>query len=286
MGRYKKILVAYDGSISGDNALRQAIGMARTEKSWIRVVAVMPPYDGDLELVGVQNISATIHGNGEKLLARAKQIADDEGASILTNLVEGKPYEKIVEVAQSENCDLIVMGRRGTHDIERALMGSVTARVVTYSDRDVLIIPRDAKLGWSKIMLATDGTPASASAAVRAIDLASSYEGKLGAVYAVDMNDEYYATAPHALDGMIKKGKEALEKLKGMALESGIDMDTTLKEGEPYSVIANYAQETGTETIVMGSRGMTGIGRLLMGSVTEKVVGHVNCPVLVAKSQV
>jgi len=284
MARYKKLLVAYDGSVSGDNALRQAIAMARSEKSWIRVIAVMPPYDGDLELVGVQNITETIHGNGEKLLARAKKIADDEGANILTNLAEGKPFEKIVEAAQAEHCDLIVIGRRGIHDIERALMGSVTSRVVAYSDRDVLVVPRDASIGWSKILLASDGTASSESAARKAIDLAQSYQGSLSAVYAVDMNEEFYANAPHALDGMIKKGKEVLESIRLQAEEAGVKVDTTLKEGEPYSVVADHAEEIGAQAIVMGSRGMKGLGRLIMGSVTEKVIGHVNCPVLVARS--
>jgi len=283
MGRYKKILVAYDGSRSGDNALRQAINMARTEKSWIRVIAVMPSYDGDLELVGVQNISETIHGNGEKLLARAKEIAEEEGAAVMANLAEGRPFEKIVETAQTENCDLIVMGRRGIHDIERALMGSVTSRVVACSDRDVLIVPRDAEIGWKKILLASDGTPASESALRKAIDLASYYEGCLCAIYAVDMNEEFYANAPNALDGMIKRGKDVLHTLLMQAEEAGLEMETALREGEPYEIIADHAIKTGAQAIVMGTRGMTGIGRLIMGSVTEKVIGYVDCPVLVAR---
>src|SRR5487761_2214186 len=75
LSRYKKILVAFDGSDSSKNALRQAIKLAGTEKSWIKVVSVVPDYQGDLELVGVHDIESAIKGPAEKLLEDAKKIA-------------------------------------------------------------------------------------------------------------------------------------------------------------------------------------------------------------------
>src|SRR3989339_1407993 len=98
MARYRKILVAYDGSSSSKNALHQAINLAREDKSWIKVVAVVPSYEGDLELIGVGNIKDAIAGPGRKLLAEALLIAAAEDAHILTDLEQGEPYEKIVKV--------------------------------------------------------------------------------------------------------------------------------------------------------------------------------------------
>ena len=76
MAKYRKILVAYDGSESAKNALAIASQMARENKSWIKVVAVLPGYQGDLELVGVKNIRETMEGTGRELLAEAQRIAD------------------------------------------------------------------------------------------------------------------------------------------------------------------------------------------------------------------
>ncbi len=73
MSRYKKILVAFDGSDSSKNALRQAIKLAGTEKSWIKVVSVVPDYQGDLELIGVSNIESAIKGPGRKTARRGKE---------------------------------------------------------------------------------------------------------------------------------------------------------------------------------------------------------------------
>ncbi|MBI5204211.1 MAG: universal stress protein, partial [Nitrospirae bacterium] len=56
MGRYKKILVAFDGSESGRNALLQAFRLANDEECWITVATVVPAYDGDIDLTGVTDI--------------------------------------------------------------------------------------------------------------------------------------------------------------------------------------------------------------------------------------
>ena len=110
MANYRKNLVAYDGSASARNGLAVATHLAKEDKSWIKVLSVLPGYTGDLELVGVSNIKETIEGPGKKLLADAQDIADHEDVHILTNMTQGETYEKIVHVADDENCDLIVMG--------------------------------------------------------------------------------------------------------------------------------------------------------------------------------
>ena len=69
MGRYRRILVAFDGSDSSKNALMQAIRLAETEKSWIKLVAVVPSYEGDLDLTGVRNIDDALKGPARSYLA-------------------------------------------------------------------------------------------------------------------------------------------------------------------------------------------------------------------------
>jgi nucleotide-binding universal stress UspA family protein len=283
MGKYKKILVPYDGSVSSKNALKQAIKLSETEKSWIKVLAVVPSYEGDLSLVGVSNIKAAMEGPTEQLLDEAKAIADEAGISIMSNIVHGETYERIVDVAESENCDVIVMGRRGIHRLQRMLMGSVTSRVIGYSHKDILVVPRDTDIGWSHILLSTDGSEYSEIATEHALNFAASYGGDLTAVSVVDVTDEFYAQAPEAVEKMIENSKTVLENVKKKGESLNIKTETAVKEGEAYEKIIELSNEKKADVIFMGSHGRTGLKKILMGSVTEKVIGHAPCPVMVVK---
>ena len=277
MANYRKILVAYDGSATARNALAVASHLAKEDKSWIKVLTVLPDYKGDLELVGISNIKETIEGPGRKLLDEAKEIADHEDVHILTNMTQGEPYDKIVHVADDENCDLIVMGRRGTHHLERDFMGSVTARDIGYTKKDVLVVPVESKLTRKNILLATDGSLCCETAVERAIELAKEQSATLLAVSVVYTNDEYLALAP----GIISKAKEKLATIVQKGKEAGVDVNVVVKEGEAYEAINALAQKNNVDLIVMGSHGRKRLQSLLMGSVTERTIGYATCPVLV-----
>ncbi|KPK32042.1 MAG: hypothetical protein AMK70_11290 [Nitrospira bacterium SG8_35_1] len=281
MANYRKILVAYDGSASARNGLAVASHLAKEDKSWIKVLSVLPGYSGDLELVGVSNIKETIEGPGKKLLAEAQEIADREDVHILTNMTQGEPYEKIVHVADDENCDLIVMGRRGKHQLERELVGSVTARVIGYTLKDVLVVPEGTRLSRKNILLATDGSPSCEAAVDKAIELAKEKSANLTAVSVVYTNDEYLALAPGVVEELIGKAKNKLATIAQKGREAGVEINTVVKEGEAFEAITNLAQNNGIDMIVMGSHGKKGLQRLLMGSVTERTIGYADCPVLV-----
>ena len=283
MGKYRKILVAIDGSESSKNALKQAIKLANDEKCWITVVSVMPPYEGELELVGVKNIRAAIKKPCEDALVEAEKISETEGRSIKTVCEEGEVYERIVGIAEAENCGIIVMGRRSKSRFERSLIGSVTARVIGHSQRDVLIVPEGTAIGWKNILLTTDGSRYSEAAAEKAIDFAKSYGGELKVISVIDVPPEYYAEAPKAVEDLIKKAKGFVGNLKEKAEASNISTETFVGEGDAYKVITDLAKKEKADVIFMGSHGRTGIKRLLMGSVTEGVLGHALSPVLIIK---
>jgi len=284
MGKYRKILVAIDGSESGWNALQQAFKLANDEKCWITVTSVVQPYDGNMDLTGVRDVMASLRKPCEDNLVEAQKIADAERAMIKTVCEEGETYERIVDLADAENCGLIVMGRRGVHRMERALIGNVTARVIGHTQRDVLVVPAGASLGWNRILVGTDGSRFSAVAINKAIDFAKAYGGQLVVVSVVDVPTEFYAEAPQAVEDMVKKAKEYTAAVKKQALDAGVQAESYIGEAEAYQAIVKLAKEQHVDMIVLGSHGRTGLKRLLMGSVTEKVIGHAPCPVLVVKS--
>lgn len=281
MAKYRKILVAYDGSDSAKNALAVASQMARENQSWIKVVAVLPGYQGDLELVGVKNIRETMEGTGRELLAEAQRIADAGDFHILTNLEQGEPFERIVHVAEDENCDLIVMGRKGLSPLERELMGSVTARVIGHTKRDVLVVPNQARLAWGKLLLASDGADCSDNATSKALALAGDYGSQLTALAVIYTNDEFMALAHEMINGLVEKSLARLAELVEHGAGMGVTITQLVKEGEPHEVIIKQAAELKSDLIIMGSHGRKGLSRLLMGSVTERTIGYAECPVLV-----
>jgi nucleotide-binding universal stress UspA family protein len=281
MAKYKKILVAYDGSPASKNALALACQLAREDKCWIKVLAVVPVYQGDLDLIGVSNLKEVLAGPGERLLTEARQIAEQEDVHILVNLEQGEPYERIVKVAEEENCDLIIMGRRSSSDLERELIGCLAARVIGHTRRDVLIVPKNSKLSWANILLATDGSPSCDDALARSLEIAQERGSKLAAVSVVYTNDEYYALGQHLLTGLYHEAEKVLDKVKSWAGDLGVQAELFVKDGEPFEVIADLARERASDLIVIGSHGRKGLTRLLMGSVTERVIGSADCPVLV-----
>ena len=90
MGKYRKILVAVDSSDSSRNALLQAFRLANEEKCWITVTSVVPPYEGEIEIVGVRDIRAALRKPCDDALAEVETIAKDERMLVKTVCEEGE----------------------------------------------------------------------------------------------------------------------------------------------------------------------------------------------------
>jgi nucleotide-binding universal stress UspA family protein len=280
MGKFKKILVAFDGSITSKDALRKAFQIQPKEPEEITVVTVNPPYAGDLEFVGVHDIRDVLRGKGEKILSEVEVIARDEGVPIKTRLEEGEIYKTIIDVAEEEKCDLIIMGRRGITRLERALIGSVTAKVIGHSPQNVLVVPRDSIVNWENIVIATDGSKYSDSATKEALAFAKLFADKC-ALHAIAV------TRKSATEDRIRISEYALKEIQSNAAKENIKANTLLVKGKHHEsiheTIVEFAKEKNADIIFMGSHGRTGINRFLMGSVAERVIGFSVCPVMVVK---
>jgi nucleotide-binding universal stress UspA family protein len=284
MGKYRKILVAVDGSASSMRAFRESLKLAKDEKCWVTVVSVVPKYEGDLGAVWVNNVRESFGQACEIAISEAKKIAEEERALVKTVCEEGEIYERIVDLADAENCDLIIMGRKGRSQVEKALIGSVTARVIGHTQRDVLVVPEVSSIGWEKIVLATDGSKYSESAIKRAIEFAKSYGSELKIVSVVEVTDEFFVRAPQAVESLLDKARDLVDDIRRKAVSEGIEAEGLVREGEAYKSIIDVSKEVNANAVILGSHGRTGLRRLLMGSVTEKVIGYSTCPVLVVKA--
>jgi nucleotide-binding universal stress UspA family protein len=137
MKGYRKILIAVDGS---KDVLTQGLRLAQDEKCWVTVVKVIPPYDGDLNLSGIKNIEDVLDNGARKDIAEIEDIAKAESALVKTRLEEGEIPEKIVEVAEDEKCDLIIMGTNKTNWFKKIFGKNVVEKVINQAPCPVLVV--------------------------------------------------------------------------------------------------------------------------------------------------
>jgi nucleotide-binding universal stress UspA family protein len=137
MKGYRKILIAVNGS---KDALAQGLKLAQDEKCWVTVVKVIPENEGDLDLTGIRNIDEAINSGAAREINRIKETADKERVMIKTRLEEGKVCQKIVEVAEEENCDLIVMGSERKSWLSRIFGENIIEKVIDLAPCPVLVV--------------------------------------------------------------------------------------------------------------------------------------------------
>jgi nucleotide-binding universal stress UspA family protein len=164
-------------------------------------------------------------------------------------------------------------------------MGSTTARVIGFSPVAVLVAPEHASLSFTKILTPADGSPYSRRAAAEAVRICASQCGELMVLAVLDAPPRFAQEMPDVAGDLAAKLREITEDVQRRAEGQGVPCQAAVLYGPAYRVIADEARRTGAGLIVMGSHGRTGLKRLLMGSVTERVIGHAPCPVLVVKGK-
>lgn len=142
---FSKILVAVDGSLYAERALRFAVDIAKKYNAKLVIVhvilrrfyAVTPSEAGVLATtVFVKEMEA----EGKEVIKKAEAYATAEGADSKTVLVQGVPADEVVKIAGSEKADLIVIGSRGLTEVRAFLLGSVSDKVSHHSKCPILIV--------------------------------------------------------------------------------------------------------------------------------------------------
>lgn len=141
---------------------------------------------------------------------------------------------------------------------------------------------------FNKILVATDGSPYSDKALDAAIVLAKAFNSTLYIIHVVEEDKVALAasTMPvmaNLIEDMVRIGNEILNKAKDKAINAGVKAEVILARGNAADKILETADNLNVDLIVVGSRGLRGLARFLLGSVSEKVVRHSNRPVMVIK---
>jgi len=138
MKGYRKVLIALNGN---RDVLTQGIKLAQDEKTWITVVKVVQPFDGDLNLTGIKNLDDVLDDGGTAALTEIRRTAQTEGALIKTRLEQGDVPQRIIEVAEEERCDLIIMGSKKKKGLFSRLFGDhIVEKVIDRAPCPVYVV--------------------------------------------------------------------------------------------------------------------------------------------------
>src|SRR5215216_1479242 len=292
-----KVLLATDGSKEADLAGRSAAELADETGSELHVVHVLAL------LIDTQDPSSFQPEVRRQLEERARARVDElvgrigaQGGEVAGSHPRvGRPDAEIIDQAEEISAGLIVIGSRGIGPIRRALTGSVSDSVVRHAHCPVMVVRGEAVVFPTKILLATDGSEEATLASSTAADLARSTGSELHVVYVepatyvyemaeweasrADMRDELERAAGEMAGSRLE---EQLEKMGEIGAQiSG----THARVGFPDAEIVRLAGKLGAGLIVLGSRGRGPLRRALMGSVSDSVVRHAHCPILVVRAQ-
>jgi nucleotide-binding universal stress UspA family protein len=274
LARLERILVSSDGSQFSEGAVRLAIALAAKSGAKLTImtmVATNPEFEALApSLLMKHDAESVVH------LDAAIQRAQESGVDCHPLLCHGDdPSKETIEAARKVNADLIVMGRRGRRGLARLMVGDATVKVIGKGPCSVLVVPKDSVMWKARILLATDGSRFSDAAAVTASKIAQCCQTAITVVSAL---------VPSHNEARQQEGRESVARIVNLLRERGIDADGEAIAGEPDQVIVETAAKKAAGLIVTGTHGRTGFDKVLVGSVSERVLNKTTCPVLVVKA--
>lgn len=225
------------------------------------------------------------------LLARARSELGLELPEIL--VLHGAPYAEILHCAERVRASYIVVGSHGRTGLAHALLGSVAERVVRHAHCSVLVARAGARSEPSGVVVAaTDLSDASLPVIVEGHAAAKRSGARLVVMTVIDWGIDL-GSAVSGLVGVLpalpppelrQQVHEALRAALVQAMAGvGAEGEARVLDGSPAAQIVTQSESSGADLLVVGTRGRTGLARLALGNVAERVVGATKCSVLAVR---
>jgi len=263
-------------------------------KDQLMVLTVVPEYE---------------YAEGRAALASAREALTHCAASLTPHVRHGDPAGVILIVAEDQAADLVVVGSRGLSTVARFFLGSVAERVARHALCPVLLVrPHHAEL--HRVVVGVDGSERSEQSVqwLRGFPLPVGCELRIISV--LPSPDELARTpdAPSPASGnsaagllpfghsyrsaraLAERRQEEVEKhldaLAGTLTGAGEQVRSEIWYGDPALELIEGAERNQADLIVVGSHGHSAVERFFMGSVSEKLLHHAPCSVLIVKRPV
>jgi nucleotide-binding universal stress UspA family protein len=291
-----RILVGIDGSPAADVAVELVATRTWPDGSHvviaeaIEVPGVFSAVPGtSLAFVDVSDIESDIRAAAGRTVEAARARIVASGLTAEGRVLAGRPATTLADAAAAMGADLIVVGSRGHGTIETMVLGSVSAELVEHAPVPVLVA-RGSSV--DRVALAWDGSASAQAAAdlLRTWPLFASSD--VVVVTVTDVGPPWWAGFGESSPSLVPMYLDAAEAArardgdlaKAMADDlrrAGFQARAEPLEGDPADQILAAARDGAVDLVVMGTRGRTGLARLLLGSVARNVVTHAPCSVLV-----
>jgi universal stress protein A len=300
--RFKRILVPIDFSRPSIKAIPYALAISRQFGADVYLLHVtdvtQQPPPSLLTLPVVPQIERDQRFM-KRLQALVVKYRTNGNVSALVPRV-GVAYEETCDAARQLKADLIVVATHGYTGYKRVFLGSTAERVVQHSPCPVLVVRQrinhwngsidpGTRTGFrlTKILVPTDFSKCSQVAFKYGLQLVRDFGAELRLVHVINphaypFGDKYTELDPAEL--MRQTEYAAQKQLRSMAAKAKTRYSVRVIHGSPAMEICNAANDD-VDLVVISTRGRTGLGHILIGSVAEHVVRHAQCPVLVIPSR-
>ncbi len=201
----------------------------------------------------------------------------------------GDASESIVETAEESGADLVILGQRGMTATPAFLLGGVSQKVAMHAPCSVLVV-KGPTPALERILLAVDGSEASSKAAqfLAAIPFKAPVRLTVVTVWPPQRLG-LLGSAPDEpglrsqTEGIQEKGEAFLRDLADTFRQGPYELQTEWLQGDPASSILDAIRRHQAQMVVVGARGLKAIKRFLLGSVSQKVLVHAPCSVLIIR---
>ncbi|HET9624949.1 MAG TPA: universal stress protein [Kofleriaceae bacterium] len=290
---FHKILCPVDFSPGSQRALAAAARLARAHGGELIVlhawalpsVAVAGEYFYPAELV--QDFVNDAQRRVDVAVAEARAL----GAPQVTGrVIDGPAWRTIVDTAKLDPAiDVIVIGTHGRTGVRRVLLGSVAEAVVRHASCPVLTLrPEDELRSFRHVLCPIDFSPASRAAVELAGQLAEPGGKGIVLVHALELPSVWGDLRPFDADRELSRiaNTQLAEWASELAARVKLPVVPRVLVGRPGGeLLAALDADRSIDLVVIGNRGRTGLARMALGSVAEKIVRHAHCPVLVAHAE-
>ncbi|MEM9693126.1 MAG: universal stress protein [Myxococcota bacterium] len=286
-----RIIIATDFSEGASAGVERGVALAQAHGATVHLAHVIGAAPTDVaELSGpfaeIQEIRRTAAEGG---LSALSSELEGRGLTVERHLLEGRAAEQIAELVDDTSAQLVVMGARGHHAEQVFVIGSVTEAVVRRADTNVLVVRN--RRPFHKVLLATDLSRASRSVVGLAVGLAEEEVEAVELVHVVDWGDTpppvelpFGSPNPHfeqLWKAAIDKAGEELAQLAQRSAAGG-EVSHRVEQGVVAARLLERARATDADLVVVGKRRGPAPRE---DSVSERVVRHAPCTVLVARRE-
>lgn len=292
----RPVVCATDLSDASDEAVRQADALARGVGSPLVVLHVLPnalrhhPLFPQLYPRENADLAALESRACEAVSGRVVALTGRDADGFRAEVDTGTPYASIVRRAEELNAEAVVVGGRSGADPKKPLLGDTAEKVVRHAHGPVLVA-RFSPAG-GHVLVATDLSDSSFPAVVAGAEWARREARPLTVLHVLDLRPStigYGLEVPPAALADLPPGaiedmtRWAGERMAEALRKLGAEGERRVERGDPADVILRVAGELPAAILVVGTAGLTGLSRMLLGSVAEDVVRRSPCSVLVTR---